>query len=75
MATLRINEDHLAEVQAFRTTQQFAASIKMDPSTVSRVLNGKAEPGPRFIAALLTSYPHNFEYFFSVEDDAEAVAA
>lgn len=37
--------------------QDLAAAMNVSGATVSRVLNGKAEPGPTFIAGLVAAFP------------------
>ncbi|WP_166790206.1 helix-turn-helix transcriptional regulator [Cryobacterium sp. Hh11] len=70
MATLAVNENNLERIRAGRTIKDFAAELSVDASTVSRLVSGKAEPGPRIIAALLDTYPYPFDYFFRVTDAA-----
>lgn len=59
-ATLRLRENQLAKLRktaGLATDSALAARMGMDPGTVSRVLNGKQAPGPRFIAALVLCFP------------------
>jgi transcriptional regulator with XRE-family HTH domain len=47
------------------TESQFANEIGVAHSTVNRVLNGKRNPGNKFIAGVLTSFSDlNFEQVF-----------
>ena len=71
MVTLAINGDNLDRVRAGRTVRAFAEDLGVDASTASRLINGKAEPGPKIIAALLTTFPYPFDYFFRVTDAAK----
>ena len=50
--------------------------LGVDKSTVSRQFAGKAHAGPRFIAAVLTTFPVKFEDAFDITDaDPEAIAS
>ena len=44
--------------------------LGVDKSTVSRQFSGKHDAGPRFIAAVLTSFPVKFEDAFDISDAA-----
>lgn len=68
MATLTINKEGMEVAQAGRTLQAFAEDIGVDQGTISRVLNGKAAPGPKLIAAMLIRYPEPFDTFFTPVD-------
>jgi hypothetical protein len=43
-----------------------AIGLGLAPSTLSRILNGRSKPGPRFIAAVLTNLPVSFNDVFEV---------
>jgi len=66
--TLEIIEENVTRARAGRTVKDFAADLKVAESTASRLINGKAEPGPRIIAAFLLAYPYPFDHFFRVTD-------
>lgn len=70
MRTLRPNLDHFNDRRGSKTLAVFAGELGVDKSTLSRVLTGKAEPGPRFIACVLATQPHAFGHFFEVVDEA-----
>lgn len=70
MRTIRLNLDNFNVCRGTKTLAAFAGDLGIDKSTLSRVITGKAEPGPRFIGALLDSQPHTFEYFFEVISEA-----
>jgi hypothetical protein len=74
MATLALKKDHLELVRAGRTDQAFAAELGVTPSTISRLVNGKSEPGNKIIAAFLLTYPQTFDYFFEVVDEPKVAA-
>lgn len=59
-ATLRLRADQLAKFRTLAgitTDDALAKRMGVDPATVSRVLRGKQEPGPKFIAALVSAFP------------------
>lgn len=59
-ATLRLRADQLAKLRTLAgitTDDALAKRMGVDPATVSRVLRGKQEPGPKFIAALVAAFP------------------
>ena len=50
--------------------KQFAATIGVAHSTVNRILNGRRNPGSKFIAGVLKNYDDlSFEQVFSYESD------
>ena len=70
MNKLVLNKENVEKIQAGRSLRDFAADLGLDASTMSRVLNGLAEPGPRVITAFIVTYPYKFEHFFAVSDAA-----
>lgn len=55
-ATLKIRHDHLAEHRKranLTGEQDLADAMGANRGTVNKVLNGKAKPGPDFIASLV----------------------
>lgn len=76
LATLALRQDGLNKVRKLAkitTDKQLAELIDMDAATVSRVLTGKAAPGPKFIAGLIDTFGTEwFADLFEVvpEDDA-----
>jgi transcriptional regulator with XRE-family HTH domain len=79
LATLEINPTGLAKIRrlaGIKLDHQFAALIKVDPGTVSRVLTGKSAPGPRFIAGCVEAFGADcFTDLFVVVPDDENPAA
>lgn len=85
MATLTIDSKRFQELrdeQGLDTVQSLAAALGVDKGTASRVLNGKAAPGPHFISSVLLTFPVKFEEVFNVvgepvaaESHAEELAA
>ncbi|MDJ1113203.1 hypothetical protein [Microbacterium dauci] len=77
MATLTIDSKRFQELRdehGLDTVQSLASALHVDKGTASRVLTGKAAPGPRFISSVLLTFPVKFEDVFTVvgEDDANA---
>jgi transcriptional regulator with XRE-family HTH domain len=79
MATLTIDVqcfETLRQNQGLDTVQSLATALGVDKGTASRVLNGKAAPGPRFISSVLRTFPVKFEdVFVIVDDEAPALPA
>lgn len=60
VARLRLRTDQLKKLRrlaGIETDDALAKRMNVDPATVSRVLNGKQEPGAKFIAALVHAFP------------------
>lgn len=60
VATLRLRSEQLTKLRrlaGITTDDALAKRMGVDPATVSRVLRGKQEPGPKFIAALVDAFP------------------
>ncbi|CAM3429435.1 helix-turn-helix domain-containing protein [Tsukamurella tyrosinosolvens] len=76
LATLRINPVGLAKIRRLTQTsldREFAEKIRVDPGTVSRVLTGKAAPGPKFIAGCVEAFGSDcFTDLFDVVPDDDA---
>lgn len=70
MSKLVLHKGNVEKIQAGRSVKHFAEELRLDASTLSRVLNGIAEPGPKVIAAFIVTYPYKFEHFFEVSDAA-----
>ena len=79
MATLELNQAGLAKIRrlsGLKLDHELAARIKVDPTTVSRVLTGKSAPGPRFIAGCIEAFGADcFTDLFRVVPDDEGTAA
>jgi transcriptional regulator with XRE-family HTH domain len=73
MPSLSISQQGLVRLRAkigLDSDQEFARRIGVDPATVSRVLNGKSEPGKKFLAGVLHAFGHRwFTELFQVVDD------
>lgn len=76
-AVLRLKLDQLGKIRAWtglKTDAALAAAMGIDAGNLSRVLKGKQQPGPKFIAALCTALKADLEDLFEIVDDAEDVA-
>jgi transcriptional regulator with XRE-family HTH domain len=73
MASLSISQQGLIRLRkktGLDSDQQLAQRIGIDPATLSRVLNGKSEPGQKFLAGVLQAFGHRwFTELFQVVDD------
>ena len=73
--TLRLREDIVAalrETNGLETDIDLAAAMGMSQSSISRVLAGKSQPGPRFIAALCTALQAPINHLFAVDEGGAA---
>lgn len=73
-ATLRLKTEQLAKIRTWiglKTDAALAAEMGIDAGNLSRVLKGKQQPGPKFIAALCTALKADLSDLFEVvEQDA-----
>ncbi|WP_158685483.1 helix-turn-helix domain-containing protein [Microbacterium halophytorum] len=75
MPTLTIDTDRfdsLRAEQGLDLDKDLAATLGINKSTVSRVLDGSSAPGPGFIAATLQAFPVKFEDVFTIVESREA---
>lgn len=70
MAKLTINQDTLERLRNGQPWGAFAEQIGIDGGTLSRIRNGESQPGPKFIASIITAYPIRFDDIVNVEDAA-----
>lgn len=56
----------LRETRDLDDDAKLAAAMGIDRSTVSRVINGKSQPGPRFQAGLCLALGARLDHLFSV---------
>lgn len=79
LATLELNQAGLAKIRrlsGLKFDHELATRIKVDATTVSRVLTGKSAPGPRFIAGCVEAFGADcFTDLFNVVPDDEQVVA
>ncbi len=64
--TLIVNLDTLERLRDGQPWGTFAKQIGIDGSTLSRVRNGKSQPGPEFIASVVTNFPVRMEDLVTV---------
>lgn len=73
-ATLRLKTEQLAKIRnwiGLKTDAALAAEMGIDAGNLSRVLKGKQQPGPKFIAALCAALKADLSDLFEVvEQDA-----
>lgn len=71
MATVQLNLNGLNRKRkqaGIQDDRDLARRMGINPATVHRVLNGKAEPGNRFIAGIALVFgPNSFAQVFNVE--------
>jgi transcriptional regulator with XRE-family HTH domain len=74
VATLRLKTEMVTKIRAWknlRTDAALAEEMKIDAGNLSRVLRGKQQPGPKFIAALCAALEAELDDLFEVVmDDA-----
>ena len=73
VATLRLKSEMVAKIRGWKglkTDASLAEAMDIDPGNLSRVLRGKQQPGPRFIASLCTALDADLADLFEVEDAA-----
>lgn len=76
-ATLRLKLDQLTKIRdwvGLTTDAALARKMGIDAGNLSRVLAGKQQPGPKFIAALCSALRAELGDLFEVVDAAEDVA-
>ncbi|OFQ44624.1 hypothetical protein HMPREF3155_11600 [Corynebacterium sp. HMSC06D04] len=68
--TVRVNQEWLeAQIRECGGASNFARILGVDPSTVSRQINMKAEASPRFIGAVLAKIAVSFQDAFDVTEE------
>lgn len=70
----KVLAERLHDVGA-HTNVEVAKVLGLNDGTISRVLTGKAEPGNKFIAAVLAHVPVAFEEVFVIVDGEAPVEA
>lgn len=77
VATLRLKTETLANYRRLahlKTDAALAERMGIDPGNLSRVLKGKQQPGPKFIAAMCDAFEARLEELFEVVDTDEDAA-
>ncbi len=75
VATLRLKSEMVGKIRGWKslkTDASLAAAMGIDPGNLSRVLKGKQQPGPKFIAALCAALDAELDDLFEVVTDSEA---
>lgn len=67
---LVINLETLDRLRAGQPWGIFAKQIGVTGGTLSRIRRGESQPGPQFIAKIVTAYPVRMEDVVTVEDAA-----
>ena len=74
MATLKLRTEQLRKyrhIAKLTTDKALAEAMDYDAGNLSRVLAGKQQPGPKFIASLVAAFPGlELDDLFEVEDAA-----
>ena len=70
VAKLIINQDTLERLRNGQPWGAFAEQIGVDGGTLSRVRRGHSQPGPGFIANVVTNFPVRIDELVTVVDDA-----
>lgn len=70
MARLTINHETLERLRDGQPWGVFAEQIGIDGGTLSRIRHGQSQPGPVFIANMVSTYPVRMDDLVSVIEDA-----
>ena len=73
--TLRLRKDVVAalrELKGLESDKQLAAAMGVNQSSVSRVMRGISQPGPRFIAGLCAALEAPMNKLFVVDEGTNA---
>ena len=76
VATLRLKTEMIGKIRGWKglkTDASLAEVMGIDAGNLSRVLRGKQQPGPKFIASLCSALEAELDDLFEViagEDDA-----
>lgn len=72
MAKLAINHETLERLRDGQPWGAFADQIGIDGGTLSRVRHGLSQPGPSFIANVVTAFPVRMDDLVTVVADQDA---
>ncbi|HEY1179336.1 MAG TPA: helix-turn-helix transcriptional regulator [Phytomonospora sp.] len=75
VATLKLKADMVAKIRGWKglkTDASLAEAMGIDPGNLSRVLKGRQQPGPKFIASLCTALEADLGDIFEVVDGQDA---
>lgn len=73
--TIRLRMDiikALRETKGLEADSALAAAMGVTQSSVSRVMRGKSQPGPRFIAGLCTALETPMNHLFAIDEGRAA---
>lgn len=76
-ATLRLKTAMVGKIRGWKnlkTDAALATAMGIDPGNLSRVLRGKQQPGPKFIAALCAALDADLDDLFEIVPSDEDVA-
>lgn len=62
----------LRDIKGLEADRDLAAAMGVNQSSVSRVMRGISQPGPRFIAALCTALETPMQHLFAIEEGKPA---
>jgi hypothetical protein len=72
MPRLEINKETLERLRNGQPWGMFAEQIGIDGGTLSRVRHGRSQPGPAFIANVVTTFPVRMDELVTVVEDNAA---
>lgn len=70
MARLNINTETLEKLRNGQPWGTFAKQIGIDGGTLSRIRHGQSQPGPGFLANIVTAYPVRLDDLVTVDTAA-----
>ena len=62
----------LRELKGLEADKDLAQAMGLNQSSVSRVMRGISQPGPRFIAALCTALETPIQNLFAIDEGTDA---
>lgn len=74
-ATLKLKTEMVSKIRGWkglRTDSALAEAMGIDAGNLSRVLRGKQQPGPKFIAALCAALEAELDDLFEITTDDAA---
>lgn len=75
VATLKLKAEMVSKIRGWKglkTDASLAEAMGIDPGNLSRVLKGRQQPGPKFIASLCTALDADLGDIFEVVDQDAA---
>jgi transcriptional regulator with XRE-family HTH domain len=74
VATLRLKIEMVSKIRGWKglkTDASLAEVMDIDPGNLSRVLRGRQQPGPKFIASLCSALEAELDDLFEVVADGD----